>query len=103
MVVTVICINILISIICLYVARRVWQLRRGLARIDRIFIRLEHRANMLLYRTRNFVDRGNSASSQLQQKYDLLQQKVQKLEKIIAIARLTQLLLWRGRYGSRRS
>ncbi|MEB3281451.1 MAG: hypothetical protein VKK42_21265 [Lyngbya sp.] len=103
MVVTVICINVLISIVCLYVARRVWQLRRGLARIDRIFTRLEHRANMLLYRTRNFVERGNSASSQLKQKYHSLQQKVEKLEKIIAILRLTQFILWRQRYRTRRS
>jgi hypothetical protein len=98
MIVTVICINVLISLVCLYVARRVWKLRRGLARIDRVLVRLEHRANMLLCRTRNFVERGNLTSSQLKQKYDLLQQKLQHLEKIVTIVRLTQLLLLRKRY-----
>ncbi|EAW37597.1 hypothetical protein L8106_16409 [Lyngbya sp. PCC 8106] len=53
---------------------------------------------MLLCRTRNFVERGNSTSSQLKQKYDSLQQKLQHLEKIAAIVRLTQLLLLRKRY-----
>ncbi|MCG5059479.1 MAG: hypothetical protein KA714_16235 [Limnoraphis sp. WC205] len=98
MVVTVICINVLISVVCLYVARKVWQLRRGLARFDLILTRLEHRANMLLCRTRNFVVRGQSTSSQLKQQYDSLQQKLQQLEKIIAIVRLTRLILWRQRF-----
>ncbi|WP_413160985.1 hypothetical protein ACL6C3_20960 [Capilliphycus salinus ALCB114379] len=83
-------------------ARRVWQLRRGLARIDRIFTRLEHRANMLLYRTRTFVERGNSASSQLKQSYNSLQEKIQKLEKLLAIVRLTQFILWRQRYRTKK-
>ena len=103
MVVTVVLINVLISLACLYAARRIWQLRRGLARIERIFTRLEHRANMLLHRTRNFVGRGSSAGSQLKQKYSLLQEKLEKLEKIIAILRLTQFILGRQRARTPRS
>ncbi len=103
MVVTVVCFNLLIAIACLFVARQIWQFRRKLARIDLIFIRLEHRANMLLCRTRNFVVRGKSSSSRLKEQYNSLQDKLQKLEKMIAIIRLTQLILGQRRYRTRKN
>ncbi|MDY7022818.1 MAG: hypothetical protein SWJ54_15945 [Cyanobacteriota bacterium] len=98
MVVVIVCINVLISIVCLDVARRVWKLRRSLARLERVCIRLEHRMDTLLCKTRNVVERGGSGSYRLKQGYSTLQDKLQQFERAIAILRLTQLILLRKRY-----
>jgi hypothetical protein len=88
MVTIVIGINILISLLCLYLARKIWMLRLMINRVDKKLILIEQRTRFVLEKAPNFINSGQRGSSQLRQKYSQLQIKFQQLQQAMGLISL---------------
>ena len=94
MLITVILINVIITIFCLVVAQKVWRLRRAFERTERVLLRLDRRIETVLRQATFLINRGQFGSSQAKQQYQSLQQQIQRLRKVMALLSLSQTLVW---------
>ncbi|VXD20218.1 conserved hypothetical protein [Planktothrix serta PCC 8927] len=96
MLIAVIVINILISLLCLSLARKIWMFTLMINRLEKRLILIEHRTRFVLERAPNFIDYGQRGSSQLRQNYSQLQRQLQQLQQAMG------LISFAVRLGSRR-
>ncbi len=94
MLVTVIVINVSITICCFFLAQKVWRLRQTLNRVTRVLIRLDCRIEQILRRTTELLNTGQQGSQRLTQQYRVLDQQIKRIRKVMALFSLSQTLVW---------
>lgn len=82
MIFLIIAINLSITLLNIYIAIRVWQLRIIIARITRILINYESYFNVLLPAAPQVIYQGQNNISQVRQQYQLLQLQTTKLRQL---------------------
>ncbi|MDJ1185574.1 hypothetical protein [Roseofilum casamattae] len=85
MVITVICINLGISLLCWWVAWRIHRLTRRLTRITAVLNRVEQRTHRLLFPAPDILIRGQRGTRVLRDKYALLARQWEQAEQLLAI------------------
>lgn len=101
MVTVVVAINILISLMLLYVAWQVWQLKKRIALLSDRLLQYEQCSHNLLYNAPENIYLGQQNILNLQQSNQGLQIKVQQIRQIVSLLLLGQ-RSW-GRYVRRPS
>lgn len=97
MVTVVVILNLLIALLCLYVAWRMWQLRRVLAKATDALIAAEHSTHQVLSDAPEFVLRGQGGVAHLRKQYLRAALQLQKAQQILTLLGLGQ-FVWK-RYG----
>ena len=85
MVITIICINLGISLICWWVAWRIHRFTRQLTRITAALNRVELRTHRLLFPAPETIIRGQRGTRVLREKYALLARQWAQVEQLLAI------------------
>ena len=95
MVIIVIIINIFISLLCLFLARKIWMLTLTINRLEKQLTLMENRTRLVLEKAPNFIDSGQRGSAKLRQNYRQLQAKRQQLEQALGLISLA-VKVWPG-------
>lgn len=102
MLITVIIINILISCLCLYLARKIWRFTLMMNRLEKRLILMERNTRFVLERAPNFIDYGQQGSDQLRQNYYQLQGQLQQLNQAMVLVSFV-VRFWSRRGQQRKS
>jgi len=95
--------NVLIALVCLFVAWRLWQLKLKLVQVNETLLSVEQAVHNVLYGAPEAITKGQSGISQLRQQYQKLEVQLQRMQQAIALLGLGQ-TLWRQRdWRSQRS
>ena len=97
----VIALNLLISLLCLFVAFQVWQLRRTLSRVADSLISAEKETHAVLHPAPDSIIKGQRGTSALRRQYRSLMRQVSQLQQILAIVSLLLGVGYRGRRRAR--
>lgn len=90
MVAVVLIINLIISLICLYVAGKIWRYRQILAKVADKVNAADRGTYRVLHSAPNAIIKGQKGTRSLRQKYQQLEIQIQQLQKIMVILRLGQ-------------
>lgn len=101
MVIVVLILNVLIALLCFYVAGRVWQLRSALARAADALAIAERYTRRVLSGAPDAILCRQQGVDQLHQQYQRVVLQLQQVERILALLGLGQ-VVWRW-YAQRRS
>jgi hypothetical protein len=82
MIFLIIAVNLSITLLNIYIAIRIWQLRIIIARITSILINYEGYFNILLPAAPQAICRGQDNISQIRQQYQLLQLQTAQLRQL---------------------
>jgi len=82
MIFLIIAVNLSITLLNIYIAIRIWQLRIIIARITTILINYESYFNVLLEAAPLYLARGQHNISQVRQQYQLLQLRTMKIRQL---------------------
>ncbi|NJK38352.1 MAG: hypothetical protein HC835_09580 [Oscillatoriales cyanobacterium RM2_1_1] len=93
MIAFVIGVNFSISLLCFYVAWRIWHLNRTINQVERLLTRTERQLYSLLSGSPASIQRGQQGVASLRKQYRKLQFQTQQLQRILAIASLFTTLL----------
>ncbi|HEY9607433.1 MAG TPA: hypothetical protein V6C85_37960 [Allocoleopsis sp.] len=99
-------INILISLLCLYVAWRVWKLRRALAIAANVVASFERNTYLTLHGAPQAIYNGQLGVRGLRERYQQLDRQLQQVQQALTVLTLLQRVLRFGvrqRTASRRS
>ena len=96
MVMVVVVINVLISLACLYVARRIVKLRSQLAKAANAIVGAERSTHSVLNKAPKAISKGELGVNKLRSRYDKLELQLQQVQKILALIGLVQ-NVWRRR------
>ncbi|MGK7901227.1 MAG: hypothetical protein AB4352_07410 [Hormoscilla sp.] len=96
----VIALNLLISLLCLFVAFRVWRLRQRLSRVADALILAEKKTHAILHKAPDRIIKGQRGTSALRRQYRNLINQVRQVQQILTIV---SLVLGVGRRASRRA
>lgn len=96
----VITLNLLISLLCLFVAFRVWRLRQTLSRVADALISAEKETHAILHPAPHNIIKGQQGTSVLRRQYRNLANQLRQVQQILAIVTL---VLRVGHRGSRRA
>jgi hypothetical protein len=99
MVAVVIILNLLIATGCLYVAWQVWKLRSALSRAADALVSAERATHHVLSGAPQGIGKGETGIYHLRQKYQLLEVKLLRVQQILKLLGLGQ-LVWR-QYGKK--
>ncbi|HEY9818685.1 MAG TPA: hypothetical protein V6D20_23195 [Candidatus Obscuribacterales bacterium] len=102
MVTTVLILNVLIAIVCWYVAWQVWSLRRTLANVADALLSAEQSTYDVLHGAPEAIITAQKGTHQLRQSYERLNQQVARLQQILSLVAVGQLAWRRLRYPSSR-
>lgn len=83
---TVIAINVFISLVCWFVAWRIWQLRSTLASVADTLEKSANSTHSVLYGAPKAIIKGQGGTRGLRQRYQVLDRQLQQLQQIMAIA-----------------
>lgn len=90
----VVVLNVLISLLCLYVAWRLWMLRRSLAVAVNVLTNFERTTYTVLHGAPKAIYQGQLGVSGLRARYQQLEQQWQKVQQVLALLGLLQ-SVWR--------
>ncbi|HLO50456.1 MAG TPA: hypothetical protein VK211_18715 [Kamptonema sp.] len=96
MLTTVLIINVLISLLCFYIAWKVWQVRRVLSRVESTLTVMERRSHNILSQAPEFLVKREKSVRKLRQQYQQLESQVQQLQQVLGLLTLGG-TLWRSR------
>jgi len=96
MVTVVVVLNVLISLLCLYVAWQVWNLRRTLAAVVDAITIAERNTYNLLQGAPNAISKGQLGVHGLRERYQQLELQLQQVQKVLTGLGLLQSLLRSG-------
>ncbi|MGL5082704.1 MAG: hypothetical protein ACRC8A_14555 [Microcoleaceae cyanobacterium] len=85
--------NLTISLLCLYVAWRIWKLRPTINRVERVLTQTERRVYNVLSGAPAALKKGQQGTAMLRQRYRRLQIQTQQLQRILAIASIAATFL----------
>ncbi len=96
MVTVVVVLNVLISLLCLYVAWQVWNLRRTLAVVVDAITIAERNTYAVLHGAPNAISKGQLGVHGLRERYQQLELQLQQVQKVLTVLGLLQSLLRSG-------
>ena len=96
MVTVVVVINVLISIVCLYVAWRIGKLRRRIAKLADKIIAAERGTHAVLRKAPTGILKGQQGAQHLQERYQQLENRLQRLQQVLMLLSVGQ-KVWQGR------
>jgi hypothetical protein len=104
MLTVVVVLNVLISLLCLYVAWQVWNLRRALAATADAVLLAERNTYNLLHGAPEAISQGQVGVSRARESYQQLELQLQKVQQVLMLLSLVQ-RVWRSttRSPSKRS
>lgn len=94
MVLFVVITNLVLGLICLSFAQRLWQLKLKLTKIAGTTLAVEQYFYQLLYNAPNKLNKATLSVNRARYSYQGLEQKLQKIQKLLALLNLGQ-SLWR--------
>ncbi|NJP09868.1 MAG: hypothetical protein HC866_10595 [Leptolyngbyaceae cyanobacterium RU_5_1] len=100
MVIFVVITNVLIGLVCLFIAWKVGQFRRTLARATDTLLSVEQAIHHVLYPAPDAIRKGQVGTNQLRQRYQQLGLQLERVQRILSLLSLGQ-ILWRRRGGMR--
>jgi hypothetical protein len=107
MIVTVVVINLVISLVCLFVAQKIWQLRRRLAQVTAALQRIEHNTHQILHPAPLAITNGQIGTRNLRIRYQRLSAQWQKLQQLVVLLSRfqnpTEFRRFRKRFSTQRS
>lgn len=103
MVTVVLIFNLLMALLCGYVAWRVWQLRNALAKIADALTVAEQTTHEILWDAPQGIAQQQIRTYQLRQDYTRLILQLQKTQQVLALLGLGQLVLRRYQRNSKNS
>ena len=83
MIYVIVAINLSITLLNIYIALRIWQIRLITARITAILINYENYFNLVLSATPQLIYQGQNNLNQVRKRYQLLQLQVTKTRQLI--------------------
>ncbi|MEG4055041.1 MULTISPECIES: hypothetical protein [unclassified Microcoleus] len=92
----VVIINILISVVCFYIAARVWKIRRTIARLELRIAAIERCSSNVLSTTPDFLGKRQQGTRQLRQRYQQLELQLQQVQQLLGLLGLGR-MLWSRR------
>lgn len=95
MVTVVVVLNVLISLLCLYVAWQVWNLRRTLAAVTEVLNNAERSTYLVLHGAPQAISQGQLGVHGLRESYQQLDLQLQKVQQVLALLGLLQ-NVWRS-------
>jgi hypothetical protein len=95
MVTVVVVLNLLISLLCLYGAWWVWNLRRSLAAATKVLTDAERSTYAVLHGAPNAISQGQLGSRGLRDRYQQLELQLQQVQKVLGLLGLVQ-SFWRS-------
>ncbi len=100
----VVALNVLISLLCLYVAWQVWNLRRALGAAADVLTDVERSTYQVLHGAPDAINLGQLGTRGLRASYQQLDLQLQKVQQVLALLGLVQ-RIWRSasRSGAWRS
>lgn len=96
MVVFVVAVNFLIGLACLFIARKIWQVKRKIAAINERLIHIEIVIGRVLQPAPNAIMKAQRGTGRLRDRCEQLGIKYEQLQKIVSILSLGQ-AFWRYR------
>ncbi len=96
MLVAVIIINVFISLVCFYIAWKIWQMRRKIALCEARITALDRCSTNVLAKSPNFFARKQQGAHQLRRNYQQLELQLQQLQQLLGLLGLGR-MLWRRR------
>ncbi|NER36895.1 MAG: hypothetical protein F6J93_23480 [Oscillatoria sp. SIO1A7] len=100
----VIIINVLISVICCYLAWKLWQIGQQVENAARAVLNAERVTYDVLHPSPDAIAPATIGIRNLRQQYQKLEEQLDRIERLLAIANILAKILWRGKYrGSSQS
>lgn len=93
MVTLVLVFNLLVATLCFFVAWRIWQLRKALARAANALTLAEQKTHAVLHRAPPAIQRGQVGTYELRQRYQHLERQVQTLKQVMLVLSTAQTVL----------
>jgi hypothetical protein len=95
MLTVVVVLNVLISLLCLYVAWQVWNLRRALAATTDAVLLAERNTYNLLHNAPQAISQGQVGVQGARESYQQLELQLQKVQQVLTLLSLVQ-RVWRS-------
>ncbi len=92
----VVVLNGLISLLCLYIAWQVWELRRVLAKVADSVSSAERNTYRVLHNAPKAISQGQLGTRHLRKQYRQLDRQLQQVQQILVLFNLGQ-KIWRGK------
>lgn len=89
--------NVLLSLVCFYIAWKVWQLKQVLEQMERTLIVMERCTHNVLSQAPNFLLQRQNGTSQLRQHYQRLEVQIQQVQQLVGVLNLGR-VAWRQFY-----
>ncbi len=93
MITVVIVLNVLISLLCLYVAWYLWNLRRALAVAADVLTLFDRDTHNVLHRAPNAISQGQFGVRAMRGNYRQLETQLKQIQQVLALLSLVQRLL----------
>ena len=92
----VVIINLLISLVCFYIAAKVWKIRRTIARFEIRIAAIERCSSNVLSTSPGFLGKRQQGVRQLRWRYQQLVLQLQQVQQLLGLLGLGR-MLWRRR------
>lgn len=96
MLTAVVIINVLISLVCFYIAARVWKVQRIIERFETRIIAINRCTSNVLIKSPNFLAKRQQAARQLRRNYLELELQLQQVQQLLGLLGLGR-RFWRSR------
>ena len=92
----VVIINLLISLVCFYIAAKVWKIGRTIARFEIRIAAIERCSSNVLSTSPDFLGKRQQGVRQLRWRYQQLELQLQQVQQLLGLLGLGR-MLWRRR------
>ena len=92
MLTAVVIINLMISVVCFYIAARVWKIRRTIARFEMRIAAIERCSSNVLRKSPNFFAKRQEGAHQLRRDYQQLESQLQQVQQLLGLLGLGRML-----------
>ncbi|MEG4007893.1 hypothetical protein QUA21_20285 [Microcoleus sp. Pol1B3] len=92
----VVIINLLISVVCFYIAAKVWKMRRTIARLEIRIAAIQRCSSNVLSMSPDFLGKRQQGTRQLRLRYQQLELQLQQVQQLLGLLGLGR-MLWSRR------
>ncbi|MGB3263147.1 MAG: hypothetical protein WBA89_04240 [Microcoleus sp.] len=96
MLTAVVIINLMISVVCFYIATRVWKIRRTIARLEIRIAAIDRCSSNLLGISPDFLAKRQEGARQLRRRYQQLELQLQQVRQLLGLLGFGR-MLWSKR------
>ncbi|MEG4277368.1 hypothetical protein QUA62_07775 [Microcoleus sp. MON1_C1] len=92
----VVIINLLISVVCFYIAAKVWKIRGTIARLEIRIAGMERSSSNVLSKSPDFLGKRQQGTRQLRRRYQQLELQLQQVQQLLGLLGFGR-MLWSRR------